>query len=95
MVWDTKKPHNEVSGSFHPQQISVSFHLSLTREDISAPKYKKFWLLACEVLLISQYLCNFGAQPAVQQQCSCHMLICLMSLSHQKVAREGKSEAEL
>lgn len=39
--------------------------------------------------------CNFGAQPAVQQQCSCHMLICLMSLSHQKAAREGKCEAEL
>lgn len=39
--------------------------------------------------------CSFGAQPAVQQQCSCHMFICLLSLSHQKAAREGKCEAEL
>lgn len=31
----------------------------------------------------------------MQQQCSCHVLIYLMSLSHQKAARAGKCEAEL
>lgn len=38
---------------------------------------------------------NLGDMIAVQQQCSCHMLICLMSLSLQKATRKSKCETKL
>lgn len=68
--------------------------LPYKRRHQSALKYKVFWfgLWGPVSFLVP---CNFGAQPAVQQQCSCHMLICLMSFSHQKAASGGKCEAEL
>lgn len=54
--------------SVHPQHISVDLQLSLTREDISALEYKKFWLMACEVLLVSQ--CLYLAVLGLSQLCS-------------------------
>lgn len=44
---------------------------------------------------LSASILRFWGQGAVQQQCRCHMLICLMSLSLQKAASESKCETEL
>lgn len=54
--------------SVHPQHLSVNLQLSLTGQNVSALKYKKFWLIASEVLLISQ--CLYLAILGPSQLCS-------------------------